>query len=168
MLSIRSATAADVPILFQMVQALAAFEKLSHEVTGCAEDLEQHLFGPRPYAEAVLAEVDGTAAGFALFFHSYSTFKARPGIWLEDLFVLPEHRQQGIGKALIAHVAQVALDRRCSRFEWSVLDWNERAIGFYKKMGAEVLPDWRICRVTGDPLAVLAARSSAATAGDEA
>lgn len=149
---IRPVTPADVPTLFALITALAEYEKLSHQVSGDAAALEAHLFGDRPYIEAVIAEWQGAPVGFALFFHNYSTFLTKPGIYLEDLFVLPEYRGHGIGKALLVHVAQIAADRGCGRLEWSVLDWNELAIGFYQRMGAEVLPDWRICRVTGEAL----------------
>jgi len=159
LLTIRTATMTDVPILFDLIQALATYEKLSHQVTGSIEELGNHLFGPRPYAEAVLAEMDGQPVGFALFFHNFSTFRTQPGLYLEDLFVLPDYRKRGIGTALISHVAQIAVDRNCGRFEWSVLDWNESAIAFYQKMGAEVLPDWRVCRVTEQSLQKLASRS---------
>jgi len=160
---VRPAIAADVPTIFALIQALAEYEKLSHEVVGSPEALESHLFGDRPYAEAIVAEVVGEGVGFALFFHNYSTFLTQPGIYLEDLFVLPEYRGQGIGKALLTCLAQLALTRNCGRLEWSVLDWNAPAIGFYERMGADVLPDWRTCRVTGDSLTNLAAIASATT-----
>ena len=152
----RPAVRADVPVLFNLIKALAEYEKLSHAVTGSVADLEKHLFGPRPFAEAILAELDGQAVGWALFFYNYSTFLTKPGIYLEDLFVLPEFRGRGIGKSLIVYLAKLAVERDCGRLEWTVLDWNELAIGFYKRMGADVLPDWRICRVTGESLASLA------------
>ena len=154
--SIRPAIPADVPVLFQLIQALAAYEKLSHAVSGTGAALAEHLFGQRPYAEAVVAEADAQLVGFALFFPNYSTFLTQPGLYLEDLFVLPDYRGQGIGKTLIQHVAQLAVDRGCGRLEWSVLDWNAPAIAFYQHMGATVLPDWRICRVTGSSLEQLA------------
>ncbi|OLP15815.1 GNAT family N-acetyltransferase [Leptolyngbya sp. 'hensonii'] len=153
---IRAAMAADIPVLFQLIQALAAYEKLSHAVTGTAADLEEHLFGPKSHAEALLADVDDQSVGFALFFYNYSTFLTRPGIYLEDLFVLPEYRQRGIGKALLSYLGQRAVAHNCGRLEWSVLDWNEPAIAFYRRMGADILPDWRICRVTGEALENLA------------
>jgi GNAT superfamily N-acetyltransferase len=153
---LRPAVRADVPVLFNLIKALAEYEKLSHAVTGSVADLEKHLFGPRPFAEAILAELDGQAVGWALFFYNYSTFLTKPGIYLEDLFVLPEFRGRGIGKSLIVYLAKLAVERDCGRLEWTVLDWNELAIGFYKRMGADVLPDWRICRVTGESLASLA------------
>lgn len=155
-LILRSTTPQDVPTLFQLIKGLAEYEKLSHAVTGNIADLEAHLFGDRIYAEAILAELDGKAVGFALFFPNYSTFLTKPGIYLEDIFVLPEYRHQGIGKALLIHVAKLAVERDCGRLEWSVLDWNAPAIGFYQRMGADILPDWRICRVTGDNLSKLA------------
>ena len=155
-LIIRSVTPADVPNLFHLIKALAEYEKLSHAVTGDIVSLESHLFGSRPYAEAILAELLGENVGFALFFPNYSTFLTKTGIYLEDLFVLPEYRGKGIGKALLAYVARLAVDRDCGRLEWSVLDWNEPAIGFYQRMGASVLPDWRICRVNGENLTNLA------------
>ena len=155
--TIRPAEPRDAPAIFALIRALAEYEHLAHAVTGDVEALRSHLFGPRPYAEVLLADVDGRSVGFALFFHSYSTFLAAPGLYLEDLFVEPENRRRGIGTALLASVARVALDRRCGRLEWAVLDWNAPAIAFYQRHGAEVLPDWRICRVTGAGLARLAA-----------
>ncbi len=156
---LRTATPQDVPLLFKLIQALAEYEKLSHAVVGNAVDLEAHLFGSRPYVEAILAEQAGQGVGFALFFYNYSTFLTKPGIYLEDLFVLPEYRGQGIGKALLIHLAQLAVSRGCGRMEWSVLDWNEPTIAFYQHLGVSVLPDWRICRLTGDALEHLAMRS---------
>lgn len=153
---VRSAKPTDVTKLFLLIQALAEYEKLSHAVTGNPESLAEHLFGQPTYAEAILAESDGQAVGFALFFHNYSTFLTRPGIYLEDIFVLPEYRGQGIGKALLTYIAQLAVSRGCGRLEWSVLDWNEPAIAFYRRMGASILEQWRICRVTGSSLTQLA------------
>ncbi|MGG6266184.1 N-acetyltransferase family protein [Leptolyngbya sp. AN03gr2] len=158
MFEIRSATPADVPAIFSLIQALAEYEKLSHQVTGSIDNLHSHLFGEKPYVEAIVAVVENKPIGFALFLHNYSTFLTKPGIYLEDLFVLPEYRGQGIGKALLTRLAGIAVERDCGRLEWSVLDWNESAIGFYQRMGASVLPDWRICRVTGEALSDLAAR----------
>lgn len=159
-LILRPAEPADVPVLFDLIQALAEYEKLSHAVTGNADALKEHLFGGRPYVEAILAEYAGQAVGFALFFHSYSTFLTKPGIYLEDLFVLPEYRRQGIGKALLTYLAQLAVTRGYGRLEWSVLDWNEPAIAFYRRMGALVREDGRICRVTGDSLTQVASGTS--------
>lgn len=159
-LIVRPAEPADVPVLFSLIQALAEYEKLSHAVSGNADALKEHLFGSRPYAEAILAEYAGQAVGFALFFHNFSTFLTQPGIYLEDLFVLPEYRRQGIGKALLTNLANLAVSRGCGRLEWSVLDWNEPAIAFYRRMGASVLDDWRICRAEGEALTQLAAKGS--------
>ena len=155
-LNLRPATPDDVPVLFGLIQALAEYEKLAHAVTGNAEALSEHLFGSRPYVEAILAEYPGQVVGFALFFFNYSTFLTQPGIYLEDLFVLPGYRQQGVGKAILTYLANLALERNCGRLEWNVLDWNEPAIAFYSRMGASVLDDWRICRVTGNSLTQLA------------
>lgn len=155
-LVLRPAEPADVSVVFQLIQALAEYEKLSGAVIGSASSLNEHLFGSRPYAEVIIAEYARQAVGFALFFHNFSTFLTQPGIYLEDLFVLPEYRQQGIGKAILSYLAGLAVERGCGRLEWSVLDWNEPAIAFYRRMGAAVLPDWRICRVTGDSLTHLA------------
>lgn len=157
MFEIRAATPADVSAIFSLIQALAEYEKLSHLVTGSIEQLHAHLFGEKPFVEAIVATVNQEAIGFALYLHNYSTFLTKPGIYLEDLFVLPEYRSQGIGKALLIQLAQIAIERDCGRLEWSVLDWNESAIGFYQRMGATVLPDWRICRVTGDALLQMSA-----------
>lgn len=157
-LTLRSATLADVSVLFDLIKALAEYEKLTDAVTGSPEALQEHLFGAKPYAEAIMAEYAGQVVGFALFFPNYSTFLTKPGIYLEDLFVLPQFRRLGIGKAIITYLAKLAVDRDCGRLEWSVLDWNESAIAFYQRMGASVLPDWRICRVTGDELTQLAAQ----------
>jgi GNAT superfamily N-acetyltransferase len=154
--TIRPATSTDASVLFDLIVALAEYEKLSHAVTGSAEALEEHLFASNPYAEAIVAEYGGQAVGFALFFYNYSTFLTQPGIYLEDLFVLPDFRRQGIGTAILKYLAQLAVARNCGRLEWSVLDWNQPAIAFYEKMGASVLPDWRICRVTGDSLTQMA------------
>ncbi len=151
-LTIRAATAADVNVLFGLIQALAEYEKLAHQVTGTPEALATHLFGDRPCIEAILAEWQGKPVGFALFFQNYSTFLTKPGLYLEDLFVLPEYRGQGIGKSLIQSLAKIAVERDYGRLEWAVLDWNQPAIAFYQRMGADILPDWRICRVTGDAL----------------
>lgn len=155
-LTIRFAEPADVSVLFELIVGLAKYENLAHAVVGNEVLLREHLFGDRPYVEALLAEVDGKAAGFALFFYNYSTFLTKPGIYLEDLFVVPDYRSKGIGKALLSYLAKLAVERDCGRLEWSVLDWNEPAIGFYQRMGATVLPDWRICRVTGDAIKHLA------------
>lgn len=155
-IDISPATAADVPQILAFIRGLAEYEKLTHQVTATEDDLRRTLFGERPAAEVLIARLNGQPAGFALFFHNYSTFLAKPGIYLEDLFVLPESRRRGVGRALLGKLAQIALDRDCGRVEWSVLDWNQPAIDFYQRLGAEVLPDWRICRVTGPGIAQLA------------
>lgn len=153
---IRPATESDVPLILELIRGLAEYERLAHQCVATEELLRRNLFGPRPYAESLIAELDEQPVGFALFFHNFSTFLARPGVYLEDVFVRPEHRGRGVGSALLQVVARVAVERNCGRFEWSVLDWNESAIGFYKSRGADVLPDWRICRVAGQALLELA------------
>lgn len=156
---IRPATEADVALILTLIRELAEFERLSHEVVGNETLLREHLFGTRPTAEVLLAFVraNGEPAGIALFFQNFSTFLTRPGIYLEDLYVRPPHRGRGLGKALLRRIARLAVSRGCGRFEWAVLDWNENAIGFYKKLGARLLDDWRICRVTGEALQTLGA-----------
>jgi GNAT superfamily N-acetyltransferase len=149
---IRQAQEADANAIFALIQELAHYEKLTHQVTGTPETLAEHLFGTPAYAEAIVAEAQGRLIGFALFFKNYSTFLTKPGLYLEDLYVQDAYRGQGIGKALLKAVAQIAQARGYGRLEWTVLDWNETAITFYQKMGAEVLPDWRICRVTEESL----------------
>ena len=141
------ATIDDVPAIFSLIKALAEYEKLSHQVTGNETSLRKHLFGESPYAEAILAETEDRVVGFALFFANYSTFLTKPGIYLEDLFVLPDYRRQGIGTAMLRYLGNLAKTRDAGRLEWSVLDWNQSAIDFYQKIGATVLPDWKICRV---------------------
>ena len=155
---IRHSNADDVPEIFSLIQALAEYEKLSHQVIGTVEDLQEHLFGSRVYAEAIVAQFEDKIVGFALFFPNYSTFLTKPGIYLEDLFVLPEYRRKGIGKEMLSYLGKLAIARDAGRLEWSVLDWNESAIAFYQSMGAKVLPDWRTCRVTEDALQKLAER----------
>jgi GNAT superfamily N-acetyltransferase len=147
---IRPAVPGDEHALFELIRALARFERLGHTATGSAEALGRHLFGERPAAEALIAEDGGVPVAFALFFPTYSTFLAKPGVYLEDLFVLETHRRRGIGGALLAEVKRVAEARGAGRLEWSVLDWNAGAIAFYERFGATVLPQWRICRVTLD------------------
>lgn len=155
MLTIRPATPADVHQILRFIQALADYEKLRHQAVATVAELERTLFGERPYAEVLIGEWHGQPAGFALYFHNYSTFLAKPGIYLEDLFVDPSMRGKGIGKALLKRLAAIAVDRGCGRLEWSVLDWNEPAIGFYKSLGAEPMSEWTIFRVTGDSLTAL-------------
>lgn len=149
---IRPATIADVPAIARLVRALAEYEQLSHEAVFEESDLATHLFGPRPYCECLIADDGGNAVGFALYFSNYSTFLAKPGIYLEDLFVLPDYRGRGYGKSLFLAVAKLAVERGCGRFEWAVLDWNEPAIGFYKSHGAVAMNDWTVMRITGEAL----------------
>ncbi len=155
---IREARPQDVQRLLQLIRDLAEYEKLSHLVVGTEAQLREELFGERPVIESVLAWEGEQALGFALFFHNFSTFLARRGLYLEDLFVVPEARGRGIGRALIRHGARLAVERGCGRYEWSVLDWNQTAIDFYRSIGAELLPDWRICRMTGSALTGFADR----------
>ncbi|QDQ27232.1 GNAT family N-acetyltransferase [Chitinimonas arctica] len=154
--TVRDAQPGDAPALYELVRELAAYEKLSHQCVGSADQLHEHLWGPRPYIEALLAEVDrgghAHAVGFALYYHNYSSFLAKPGLYLEDLFVLPEYRRNGIGEAMFREVAKRAVARECGRFEWAVLDWNTPALDFYRALGATVLPEWRNCRATGQTL----------------
>ena len=155
---LRPAREDDVPAILGLITELAVFEKLEHLLEVTSARLHEHLFGPRPVVECVVGEVDGTVVAFALFFPNFSTFLGKPGLYLEDLYVQPAHRGTGLGKALLAHLGAIAVERGCGRFEWSVLDWNERAIRFYEAMGATVMPDWRICRVTGPALEAFAQR----------
>jgi GNAT superfamily N-acetyltransferase len=153
---IRQGCLEDCPIILSFIRALAKYEKLLDEVVATEEDLAKTLFGGRPGAEVLIAEWSGKPAGFALFFHNYSTFLARPGIYLEDLFVHTEYRGQGIGRRLLCHLAEIAETRECGRLEWSVLDWNEPAIGFYRRIGAQAMSDWTQYRLTGQELSILA------------
>jgi GNAT superfamily N-acetyltransferase len=155
---IAAARPEDVSILHALVRGLAEYEKLLPQVTGTEAQLRQELFGPHPVIEAIIGWEGARAVGFALFFHNFSTFLARRGLYLEDLFVLPEERGHGYGKALIRYLAQLAVTRECGRFEWAVLDWNQPAIDFYRALGADLLPDWRICRLTGEALKRFAAQ----------
>lgn len=145
----------DCGVLLQLIRALAEYERLSQLVSGSEGDLRRELFGDRPVIEAIVGWEHARPVGFALYFHNFSTFLARRGLYLEDLFVIPEARGRGYGKALIRHVGRVAVARGCGRFEWTVLDWNQTAIDFYRALGAEILPDWRVCRLTGAALARL-------------
>jgi GNAT superfamily N-acetyltransferase len=154
--TLRPASPADLPAIVGLITELAVFERLEHLVVVTPDSLRPHLFGDRPVAECVVAEVEGTVVAFALFFTNFSTFLSQPGLYLEDLYVQPAHRGTGLGKALLSHLGALAVERGYGRFEWSVLDWNERAIQFYQAMGATVMPDWRICRVTGPALAAFA------------
>jgi GNAT superfamily N-acetyltransferase len=155
-LRIRFAELPDVPMVAELIRGLARYEKLEHEVTMTEEKLTSALFGERRYAETLIAEDDRVPVGFALFFHNFSTFLAQPGIYLEDLFVIPEHRARGVGRSLLERLAQVAVDRGCGRLEWAVLDWNQDAIRFYEKLGAKPNSDWTVYRLSGDSLHALA------------
>ena len=156
---IRAATPADTALILQFIRELAEYEKLAHQVVATEAGIRSSLFGARPAAECLIAESAGRPAGFALFFHNFSTFLGKPGLYLEDLYVKPELRGKGVGKQLLAHLAKLALSRGCGRFEWAVLDWNEPAIRFYRSIGAHMLDDWRINRVTGEALEKLAAEA---------
>ena len=153
---VERATERDVPLILRLITALAEYEKMSADVIATEATLRQSLFGPHPAAEVVIAYAGDQPAGFALFFHNYSTFLGQPGIYLEDLYVMPEWRGHGFGKRLLAHLAALAVERGCGRLEWSVLDWNEPAIGFYKKLGAKPMDEWTVFRVTGGALQQLA------------
>lgn len=157
---IRSATVDDVSVILTLIRGLADYERLANEAVVTEEDLRDSLFGERPAAEVLIAEVDGHAAGFALFFHNYSTFLGRRGLYLEDLFVFPAHRGRGVGRALMARLARLATERQCGRFEWWVLDWNNAAIQFYKSLGARAMDDWTVYRLAGEPLEQLARERS--------
>ena len=152
---IRFAETADAPLILTFITGLAEYEKLSHEMRATEEQLRETLFGPRRYAEVIIGEFEGRPVGFALFFHNYSTFLGQPGIYLEDLFVTPEMRGHGFGKALLTFLAKLAVERKCGRLEWSVLDWNAPAIGFYKKLGAVTMDEWTVFRLTGEALTAL-------------
>jgi GNAT superfamily N-acetyltransferase len=156
-LEIRAATEHDVPLILTLIKELAKYERLSHEVVATEEALRDSLFGERRVAEALLGYLEDDPAGFALFFHNFSTFLGKPGIYLEDLYVRPEFRSAGVGRALLVHLAGLAKERDCGRLEWSVLDWNEPAIGFYKGIGASPVSGWTVYRVAGEALEVLAA-----------
>jgi len=151
--TLRPAEPRDLDAIVALIGELAVFEQLAHLVEATTDKLGPHLFGDRPVAECIVGEVGGEVVAFALFFTNFSTFLARPGLYLEDLYVRPAHRGTGLGKALLGHLAQLAAQRGCGRFEWSVLDWNANAIAFYEGLGATVMPDWRICRISGEGLA---------------
>ena len=153
--AIRPATAADVPAIAELIRGLARYEKLEQEVTMTEELLAKSLFGPRRFAETLMAEEAGEPIGFALFFHNFSTFLGQPGIYLEDLFVIPEHRGHGVGRALLAELARIAVERGCGRLEWAVLDWNRDAIGFYERLGAQPNSEWTVYRLSGEALTEL-------------
>ncbi|WP_325435582.1 GNAT family N-acetyltransferase [Pseudomonas nitroreducens] len=154
--TLRPAVPDDIPLILDLIRELADYEKLVHEVKAYAQRMHDHLFGPRPYAEVLIGEVDGAPQGFALFFHNYSTWLSQPGIYLEDLYVRPAARGAGLGKALLTELARLAVERGCGRLEWSVLDWNEPAIGFYRSLGARPQDEWSVYRLTGDALGDLA------------
>lgn len=153
-LHIEPATPADVPVILQLIRELAEFERLLHEVTATEEQLQEHLFGPKPKAEVIMGRLQpgGEVVGFALYFHNFSTFLAKPGIYLEDLYVRQQYRGRGYGEHLLRRLAGIALERNCGRLEWSVLDWNQRAIDFYKSLGAVPMHEWTMYRVTGPAL----------------
>ena len=153
---IERATERDAPLILDLITQLAEYERMSDQVVATEASVRETLFGPRPSAEVILAWEGDEPAGFALFFHNYSTFLGKPGLYLEDLFVVPKFRGRGYGKALLVRLAKIAVERNCGRFEWSVLDWNEPAIGFYKKLGATPMHEWTIFRVAGEALASLA------------
>jgi GNAT superfamily N-acetyltransferase len=157
-ITLRPATRSDLPQVLSFIRELAVYERLEHEVTASEADLDAALFGPRPHAEVVFACLDGAPVGFALFFHNFSTFIGRPGIYLEDLYVRPEARGLGIGKRLLAWLARTALERGCSRLDWAVLDWNAPSIGFYRGLGAVALDEWTTFRLSGEALERLAGR----------
>ena len=159
--NIRVASEPDVPLIHRFIRELAEYERLLHEVVATEESVRETLFGTRRFAEVLIAEEGDTPVGFALFFHNYSTFLARPGIYLEDLYVRPEYRGRGYGRQLLAHLARIAVERECGRFEWAVLNWNEPAIGFYRAMGAMPQDTWTVYRLTGDALRELAGSENA-------
>jgi GNAT superfamily N-acetyltransferase len=154
--TIRAATVADVPVILELIRALATYERAPNEVTATEQGLTEVLFGHKPAAEVLLAFENETAVGFAVFFHNFSTWLGRPGVYLEDLFVGPEHRGKGYGRALLIHLAKIARERGCGRMEWAVLDWNEPAIEFYRKLGAKPMDEWTVFRLTRDGIAKLA------------
>ncbi len=154
--TIRPGQRSDVATIAELIRGLARYEKLEGEVSMTEERLDSALFGPRPYAETLIAELDGQAVGFALFFHTFSTFLAKPGLYLEDLFVVESHRSRGIGRQLLTRLAAIATERGCGRLEWSVLNWNQDAIGFYERLGARPNSEWTVYRLAGDALTRLA------------
>jgi GNAT superfamily N-acetyltransferase len=152
MIVVRPASKEDVPLVFELICELADYERLRHAVRATIDDVREALFGSRPCCEAVVAAVDGADVAFALFFHNFSTFAGRPGLYLEDVYVRPAARGRGVGRALLAHLAGLAVERNCARMEWAALDWNEPAIRFYEGLGAEKLDDWRLFRLSGEAL----------------
>jgi GNAT superfamily N-acetyltransferase len=164
-ISIRPAAPGEMALVLGFIRELALYERLAHEVVATEADLTRALFGPRPYAEVVFACVAGEPLGFALFFHNFSTFLGRPGIYLEDLFVRPQARGQGLGRHLLAWLARTALERGCGRLDWAVLDWNEPSIGFYRSVGAVALEDWTTFRLSGSALEAMAGDAQGADPG---
>jgi len=160
-MNIRMATEEDVPLILRFIRELAQYERLEHQVVATEESVRATLFGDRRYAEVLIGEIDGDPYGFALFFHNYSTFLARPGIYLEDLYVRPELRGHGYGRALLARLASIAVERNCGRVEWAVLNWNEPAIRFYRSLGALPMDQWTVYRITGEALENLVSSDSA-------
>lgn len=156
-LQIRNAAPEDVPLILQLIRELAEYEKLSHEATATESGIRKSLFSDNPHAFCIIAEINGSPAGFALYFYNFSTFVGKPGLYLEDLYVMPEFRKQGIGKQLLIELAKIAVEKGCGRFEWSVLDWNTPAIDFYKSLGARPMDGWTVFRVDGERLSELAA-----------
>jgi len=157
-LALAPAVEADVPLLLRFIRDLAVYEKLAHEVVATEDGLRRTLFGERPYAEALIARLDGVPAGFALYFHNYSTFLGKPGLYLEDLFVEPGQRGKGMGRALLQRLAAIALERGCGRVEWAVLDWNAPSIAFYRALGASAMDDWTVFRLEGAALQAMASQ----------
>lgn len=165
-LRIRPAHVQDCELILSFIRELAVYEKLEHELIATPEILAETLFGPKPYAEVLIAEYEGKAVGYALFFHSFSTFNGRPGIYLEDVYVQPALRGKGIGKSLMSYLAKLAIERKCARFEWSVLDWNAPSIAFYRSIGAQPMDGWTVQRVTGTALEALAALGGEGVVGE--
>jgi len=149
----------EAALVLDLIRELAQYEKLAHEVVATEQDIHAALFGKKPAAECLIAELDGASIGFALFFHNFSTFAGQPGLYLEDLYIKPEFRGQGFGKKMLAHLANLAVQRGCGRFEWAVLDWNAPAIRFYESLGAKIMQEWKLNRLTGEPLLRLAAEA---------
>jgi len=159
-IQIQPATEADVALILRLIKALAEYERLGHEVVATEAMIRESFFGPAPHAKAVIARIGGDAVGFAIWFSTYSTFLSKPGIYLEDLFVLPDWRGKGVGGALLRHLARIALERGCGRIEWSVLNWNETAVRFYRNIGATAMDEWTVYRLTGDAITRVADRDA--------
>jgi GNAT superfamily N-acetyltransferase len=150
--AIRPITPADLPALLELIRELARFERLDHEVEATANSLQDAFFGPQPAARALLASADGAVAGYAIYFFTFSSFTGRAGIWLDDLYVRPQFRHHGLGRALIQAVARIGVERNCARFEWTALDWNQPALDFYRRLGARAMEDWVLLRVNAEGL----------------